>query len=186
MLKVLDLFSGIGGFSLGLERTGGFETVAFCEIDPYCQKVLNKHWPDLPIYNDVRNLEHDGPIDVITGGFPCQDISTSGSQAGIQGDRSGLYVNMLSIVSKSQPGYVIFENVAALLSGENGLWFSIFLNDLAKIGYDAQWHCIPASTVGAIHHRDRVWIIAYPSQKLSDGAREIYHSIASQIAECRT
>jgi len=183
MLKVLDLFSGIGGFSLGLERTGGFETVAFCEIGPFCQQVLKKHWPAVPIYEDVRNLNHDGPIDVITGGFPCQDLSSCGSQKGIQGERSGLYEYMLSIVSDRKPKYVIFENVTALLSGDTGRWFSRFLNDLAKIGYDAQWHSIPASTIGAIHHRDRVWIIAYPTQKLPNDAREIYDSIASQIAK---
>ena len=78
MLKVLDLFSGIGGFSLGLERTGGFETVAFCEIDPFCQKVLKKHWPDVPIYEDVRTLDYEGTVDVITGGYPCQPFSFAG------------------------------------------------------------------------------------------------------------
>jgi DNA (cytosine-5)-methyltransferase 1 len=119
-LRVLDLFSGIGGFSLGLERTGGFETVAFCEIDPFCQKVLKKHWPNVPIYNDVRTLDYDGPVDVITGGFPCQDLSAAGNKAGIQGERSGLYQYMLSLVGKYKPQWVIFENVSALLSGEGG------------------------------------------------------------------
>ena len=94
-LKVLDLFSGIGGFSLGLERTGGFETVAFCEIEGFCQKVLNKHWPDVPIYEDVRNIDYDGTVDVICGGFPCQDISIAGKGAGIEGEKSGLWKDRL-------------------------------------------------------------------------------------------
>lgn len=84
-LKVLDLFSGIGGFSLGLERTGGFETVAFCEIDKFCQKVLHKHWPHIPIYDDIRKLDYDGAVDVVCGGFPCQDISVCGTQQGLGG-----------------------------------------------------------------------------------------------------
>lgn len=106
-LKVLDLFSGIGGFSLGLERTGGFETVAFCEIDPHAKKVLNKHWPAIEIYNDVVNLEHDGEIDVITGGFPCQDLSVAGRKAGLQGSRSGLWGAMFELIGKHRPKYVI-------------------------------------------------------------------------------
>lgn len=89
-LRVLDLFSGIGGFSLGLERTGGFETVAFCEIDPYCRKVLKKHWPNVPCFEDVTKLKGediDGPVDVITGGFPCQPFSHAGKRRGAEDDR---------------------------------------------------------------------------------------------------
>ena len=167
-MKVLDLFSGIGGFSLGLERAG-FETVAFCEIEEYPRKVLKKHWPDVPIYEDVRNvtreqLEADGigRIDVITGGFPCQDISVAGKQAGITGERSGLWGELARIISEVRPRYAIVENVTALLSGDRGGWFGRVLGDLAEIGYDCEWHCIPASELGAHHHRDRVWIIAYP------------------------
>ena len=168
-LKVLDLFSGIGGFSLGLEITGGFETVAFCEIEPYCQKVLNKHWPNVPVYENVRELtetrlDRDGiRPDVITGGFPCQDISVAGKGAGIEGERSGLWSELARIISELQPRYAILENVTNLISGDRGRWFGRVLGDLAEIGYDAEWHCIPASAIGAHHHRDRVWIIAYPS-----------------------
>ena len=167
-MKVLDLFSGIGGFSLGLERAG-FKTVAFCEIEPYCQKVLRKHWPDVPIYEDVRNvtaerLRADGIFpDIVTGGFPCQDISIAGKQAGIDGERSGLWTELARVISEVQPRYAILENVTALISGDRGRWFGRVLGDLAEIGYDAEWHCIPASELGAHHHRDRVWIIAYPS-----------------------
>ena len=170
MLKVLDLFSGIGGFSLGLERTGGFETVAFCEIEKYPQKVLAKHWPGVPIYNDVMELTNDrlradGIFpDIITGGFPCQDISVAGNQKGIgEGTRSGLWSECARLVGEIRPRYAIFENVTALLSGADGKWFERVLWDLSEVGYDAEWHCISASELGAYHHRDRVWIIAYPN-----------------------
>jgi len=169
-LKVLDLFSGIGGFSLGLERTGGFETIAFCEIEKFPQKVLAKHWPGIKIYEDVRNvtarqLAADGLFpDVITGGFPCQDISVAGNQAGIgEGTRSGLWSECARLVGEIRPDYAIFENVTALLSGDGGRWFQRVLFDLSALGYDAEWHCIPASELGAHHHRDRVWILCYPN-----------------------
>lgn len=161
-MKVLDLFSGIGGFSLGLERAG-METIAFCEFDKHAQAVLKKHWPNVPIFEDVRTLDGTqfrGTIDVVCGGFPCQDLSLAGKKAGIGGDRSGLYREMLRIISECMPRYAIFENVTGLLSGNGGRWFAKFLYDLAEIGFDAEWHCIPASYVGAPHHRDRVWIIA--------------------------
>ena len=319
-LKILDLFSGIGGFSLGLERTGGFETVAFCEIDPFCQKVLKKHWPNVYIhddirtlgenlwekiaqnallnqlcaetrgssqcvknatmniktdeeiktardieniitdgllknenqllsimaesafaagspnthflqsttnsimeilkerntkerfgsspskedcqaiikyyaitairqrrsadnalmnliekYNDVRTLDYDGAVDVITGGFPCQDISTAGKKAGMSEEtRSGLWSEIIRLTCNLRPKYVIVENVSNLLAGPSsqpGSWFGRVLGDLATIGYDAEWHSIPASRLGAPHARDRVWIIAYPQQRVCKGAR---------------
>lgn len=165
MYQVLDLFSGIGGFSLGLERTGGFKTVAFCEIEEYPRKVLAKHWPEVPIYEDVRELTADrlradgiNP-DCITGGFPCQDISVAGKGAGIEGERSGLWSEIARLTSELRPRIVILENVAALL----GRGLGRVLGDLSEIGYDAEWHCIPASYAGAPHRRDRIWIIAYPS-----------------------
>jgi DNA (cytosine-5)-methyltransferase 1 len=162
-LKVLDLFSGIGGFSLGLERTGGFETVAFCEIEPFPRRVLAKHWPNVPCYHDVRELSAerlaaDGiAVDVICGGFPCQDISTAGKGAGLAGERSGLWSEIARLVGELRPRFVIVENVAALL----GRGLGDVLGDLAALRYDAEWHCIPASAVGAPHRRDRVWIIGY-------------------------
>ena len=174
-LRVLDLFSGIGGFSLGLERTGGFETVAFCEIEPFPRRVLAKHWPGVPCYDDVRTLTGarlaaDGiaGIDVITGGFPCQDLSVAGKQRGMgEGTRSGLWSEIVRLVGELRPSYVIVENVAALLSGpseKRGGWFGRVLGDLAECGYDAEWENIPASALGAPHRRERVWIVAYPMQ----------------------
>ena len=163
-MKVLDLFSGIGGFSLGLERAG-METVAFCEFDKHAQKVLKKHWPHVPIHDDIRTLDakqYRGAVDVVCGGFPCQDLSVAGSKAGFEGERSSLYREMLRIISECLPRYAIFENVTGLLTGERGRWFAKFLYDLAEVGYDAEWHCISASYIGAPHHRDRVWIVAYP------------------------
>jgi DNA (cytosine-5)-methyltransferase 1 len=163
-VRVLDLFSGIGGFSLGLERAG-FTTVAFCEIEPYCRAVLKKHWPHVPCYEDVRTLTAerlaaDGiSVDVICGGFPCQDISTAGKGAGIEGERSGLWREYARIIGEIRPRYVIVENVAALL----GRGLGVVLEDLASIGFDADWHCIPGCAVGAPQCRDRLWIIAYPN-----------------------
>ena len=167
-MKVLDLFSGIGGFSYGLESTGGFETVAFAECEPYPIAVLKKHWPTVRVYEDVRQITatrlfRDGiEPDVITGGFPCQDISAAGQQAGIEGERSGLWSECARILGEVRPRYAIFENVTNLLSGNEGKWFERVLWDISGVGYDAEWHCISASSIGAPHKRDRVWIVAYP------------------------
>ena len=168
-MKVLDLFSGIGGFSYGLESTGGFQTVAFAECEPYPIAVLKKHWPTVRVYEDVRQITatrlfRDGiEPDVITGGFPCQDISAAGLQAGIEGERSGLWSECSRILGEVRPRYAIFENVTNLLSGNKGEWFERVLWDISKVGYDAEWHCISASSIGAPHKRDRVWIVAYPN-----------------------
>ena len=168
--RVLDLFSGIGGFSLGLERAG-MRTVAFCEIDPYCRAVLAKHWPNVPCYDDVRTLTAerlaaDGIVpDIICGGFPCQDISVAGKGAGLAGERSGLWSEYARLIGELRPRYVLVENVSALRS--RGL--SRVLGDLAALGYDAEWHCIPASAVGAPHRRDRIWIIANPAGDRCEG-----------------
>ena len=175
LMKVLDLFSGIGGFALGMTRAG-FEIGAFCEIEEFPRNVLAKNFPNIPIYNDVRDIskkrldiDEIKTIDVITGGFPCQDLSTAGRQKGFDGSRSSLYSEMLRIVGECRPKYAIFENVTNLILGSQGRWFAKFLYDLAEIGYDAEWHCISASAIGAAHHRDRVWIIAYPNGTNVDG-----------------
>ncbi len=163
-MRVLDLFSGIGGFSLGLERAG-METVAFCEIDPYCQRVLRKHWPYVPIFDDIT-AENEWPAaEVVCGGFPCQDISVAGRGAGLAGERSGLWRDMARTIGMVKPRWIVVENVAALLS--RGL--EHVLGDLAALGYDAEWHCIPASAVGAPHRRDRIWIVAHAPCIVFDG-----------------
>lgn len=165
-MNVLDLFSGIGGFSLGLERAG-MRTVAFCEREPFCRKVLAKHWPTVPCYDDIQTLTAarlaaDGiAVDAVCGGFPCQDISLAGEGAGLDGERSGLwsdYARLLSELNERREiKFVLVENVAALL----GRGLDRVLRDLAALGFDAEWHCIPASYVGLRHLRDRVWIVAY-------------------------
>jgi DNA-cytosine methyltransferase len=164
MYKVLDLFSGIGGFSLGLESTGGFETIAFCEVEKYPLEILNKHWPNVPVYNDIKELTYerlkeDNLVpDVITGGFPCQDISCAGKGKGIKAERSGLWSEMFRLIRDVRPAWAIIENVSALRS--KGL--TLVLQNLCEIGYMCEWHCIPASAVGAPHQRDRIWVVAYP------------------------
>lgn len=155
-MNVLDLFSGIGGFSLGLERAG-MRTVGFCEIEPFARGVLAKHWPDIPCSHDIETREFtEGEADVICGGFPCQDISLAGAGAGLAGERSGLWRHLLRAIRLVRPRYAIVENVAALLNRGMGT----VLGDLAEIGQDTEWHCISARAVGAPHIRDRIWIVA--------------------------
>jgi DNA (cytosine-5)-methyltransferase 1 len=159
VLTVGSLFSGIGGFDLGLERAG-MRTAWFCEQDEFCRRVLAKHWPGVPCYPDVSELRGADiePVDVICGGFPCQDLSYAGDGAGLDGARSGLWSEYARLVGEIRPRYVVVENVAALLARGLGT----VLRDLAAVGYDAEWDCIPASAVGAPHRRDRIWLVAYP------------------------
>ena len=151
-----SLFAGIGGFDLGFERAG-FECRWQVEIDDYATKILEKHWPKVHRERDIRecnanNLER---VDCIIGGFPCQDISYAGRGAGLDGERSGLFFEAIRLVRELQPRAIVLENVAALLT--RGL--DRVLGTLAEIGYDAEWHCIPAAAVGAPHIRDRVFVI---------------------------
>ena len=153
-----SLFSGIGGFDLGFERAG-FQCRWQVEIDDYATQILEKHWPQVHRYRDVRecnasNLER---VDCIIGGFPCQDISYAGRGAGLDGQRSGLFFEAVRLVRELQPRAIVLENVAALLT--RGL--DRVLGTLAEIGYDAEWHCIPAAAVGAPHIRDRVFVLGY-------------------------
>ena len=168
-LRILDTFTGIGGFSYAAEHiVGGFETVAFVEREPYCQRILGKHWPNVPIYDDITTFNPQlHSADVICGGFPCQDISTAGKQAGIkEGTRSGLFYELMRVIRLVQPRYVVLENVAAILA--NGL--DTVLGELAEAGFDAEWACIPASAVGACHQRDRWWLVAYAKKSQGNGS----------------
>lgn len=165
MLNVLDLFSGVGGFSLGLERTRGFRTTQFVEQDEACRRVLHKHWPSVPIHDDVTTFKPSRGFDVVCGGFPCQDLSLAGKGAGLQGERSGLWFQYLRIIEEARPEWIIIENVAALR--QRGL--NQILSGLAEVGYHARWDCIPATSVGGDHQRDRVWIVANPSRQRVEG-----------------
>ena len=166
-LKSLDLFSGIGGFKVAQEMVGGFETTQFVENDPYCQKVLKKHWPHIPIHDDIRTFTAEPfQFDAVCGGFPCQDISTAGRGKGItEESRSGLFYELMRVVRMVRPRYVILENVAAILN--NGL--DIVLGELSEAGYDAEWAVISASSLGACHQRSRWWLVAYPNSNRHEG-----------------
>lgn len=155
-----SLFAGIGGFDLGFERAG-MQCKWQVEIDPYCQKVLAKHWPDVRRHDDVRTFPpgdaDEWRVDVICGGFPCQDISYAGYGAGLQGARSGLFFEIIRIVRILEPRFIVLENVAALLDRGMGS----VLGSLAACGLDVEWECIPASALGLYHDRDRVFVCAY-------------------------
>lgn len=163
-MRFLSLFAGIGGFDLGLERAG-MECVGQVEIDPFCQKVLAKHWPNVWRWDDVKSLtdelirQHCGRVDAIVGGFPCQDLSYAGKGAGIEGERSGLWSEINRLVREIQPRFVIVENVAALL----GRGMGRVLGDLATCGYDAEWRVFSACEMGLPHSRERVFLVAYPA-----------------------
>lgn len=190
-----SLFAGIGGFDLGFERAG-MHCEWQVEIDPYCRQVLAKHWPNVRRWDDVRTFPPrsirasyswrgapTGPftpdviedttrsewnVDVICGGFPCQDISNAGKQAGIEGERSGLWREFARIISVLRPRFVAVENVAALLVRGMG----VVCGDLAAIGYDAQWDVISAASVGAPHLRERVWIVAHDDRHDRSASRQ--------------
>jgi len=157
-----SLFTGIGGLDLGLERAG-LTCKWQVEIDEYCNQVLEKHWPGVPRFGDVRECgAHDlQPVDLICGGFPCQPVSEAGSRNGVQDER-WLWPEFFRIVREIKPKWVLVENVPGLLSIDSGKVFGGILQDLATCGYNAQWDCIPAAAFGAPHLRYRVFLIAYP------------------------
>ena len=169
-MNVLDLFSGIGGFSLGLERVG-MRTVAFCECDNFCRAVLAKHWPNVPIHDDVRTLSRDivrARVDLVCGGFPCQPFSVAGKQRGTQDD-CHLWPAMFKIVSEFRPSWVVGENVTGLIP----MALDQVLFDLESIGYTPRSFVIPACAVDAWHRRDRVWIVACNADKQGESTRAI-------------
>ena len=161
VMRLLDLFSGIGGFSYAAEKlVGGYETVAFCEQDKFCQQVLRKHWKDVPIYDDVRTINATGlgRIDIVAGGFPCQAVSQAGLQKATEDDR-WLWDEMLRIIQDCKPKYIIGENVVGLININEGVLFEQVQTDLENEGYSVQSVVIPACAKNAPHRRDRVWII---------------------------
>ena len=167
-LKIIDTFAGIGGFSYAAEKIiGGFETTQFIEIEPYCQKVLKKHWPNVPIHDDIKTFTaRPFQFDVITGGFPCQDISVAGLQKGItKQSRSGLFYELIRVICLVRPKFIVLENVAAILN--NGL--DIVLGELSEAGYDAEWAIVSCEDMGGCHRRQRWWCVAYPKGEFCDG-----------------
>ena len=175
-LKILDLFSGIGGFSYAAEKiVGGYKTTQFVEIDPYCQKVLRKNFPNVPIHDDIKTFTAKrGQFDVFTIGFPCQDLSVAGRQRGIgEGTRSGLFYESIRLLREVRPRFAIFENVRNLLSIEEGRVFQEVLFQIAQAGYDAEWSVVSARDVGGCHLRERVWIIAYPKHNGSSTPKRL-------------
>jgi DNA (cytosine-5)-methyltransferase 1 len=189
-LSILDLFSGIGGFSYAAEQlVGGFHTIAFCDTDKACHKVLAKHWPATPIFPDIRELTAadikplcPNGLSLITAGFPCQDLSVAGKQAGYDGERSVLFYEIIRLARELRPKFLLLENVRNLLSHQNGETFQETLFQIAKAGYDAEWAVIPASDVGACHRRERIWIVAYASSGRNVGLEE--HTGGSFQLEC--
>ena len=169
---MLDTFAGIGGFSYAATKlVGGYRTTQFIEIDPFCQKILKKHFPFTPIHDDIRTFTAiPGQYDVICGGFPCQSISVAGSRAGItEESRSGIFYELMRVIRMVRPRFVVLENVAAILN--NGL--DIVLGELSQAGYDAEWSVISASSLGACHRRSRWWCVAYTND---------YGSLTSSIS----
>lgn len=181
MLKVLDLFSGIGAFSLGLYAAGGFETQAFCETDLFCRSVLSRRWPNIRIHGDIKQtsfIEYTS-IDLICGGFPCQDVSRGGSNEGLKGQQSQLWSEYYRAIMEIMPKWIVIENVSLLRTRGLGT----ILRQLDAIGYVGEWHVIPASAIGGQHNRERLWIIANHS---SLGVQRLWpegHSFARKVAQ---
>jgi len=177
-MRLLDLFSGIGGFSYAAEKLiGGYETVAFCEMDDFCQKVLKKHWPQVPIFDDVRTLDASrlGRIDIVTGGYPCQPFSQAGRRQGEEDERH-LWPEMLRIIKSCQPRYVLAENVA----GHVTMGLDQVLTDLEDQGYTTRPIIVPACAKNAPHRRDRVWIIGQLTTNTNDTGNRASRSYVDQ------
>lgn len=188
--RVLDVFSGLAGFTLGLEAAG-MQTVAFCEISEPCRRLLAHYWPEVPQYDDIttlsaERLDADGiAADVICGGFPCQDISYAGAGAGLAGARSGLFWEIERLVrdliaAGRRPRFLVLENVSALLNRGLGE----VLGALAALGYDLWWDCIPGVAVGAPHRRDRIWIVAYPRGEQHEGFGDAFRRALAAELSC--
>lgn len=172
-MKHLDLFSGIGGFALAA-RWMGWETIQFVEIDKFCQKVLNKNFPNVPIHGDIKTFDgskYRGTVDILTGGFPCQPFSTAGSRQG-KDDARFLWPEMLRVIGEVGPCFVVGENVGGITSMENGKMLERIFVDLESIGFSVEAFLIPAAAVGMPHRRDRVWIVANSIQGIAQAEQQ--------------
>lgn len=181
-VTVGSLFSGAGLCDLGLEWAG-MKHRFFCEVNPFCRSILRRHWPGIPIYEDVRELRGANlpPVDVLCGGFPCQDVSlaAAGKRKGITGKRSGLWHEYARLIEEIRPGYVIVENVPGLLAAG----VEAVLQDMAAVGYDAEWEVLPAAAVGAPHRRERVFLVAYPHSDGRDPEHGVLSSLGRDVGE---
>ena len=178
MYKILDLFSGLGGFSLGLERTGHFKTIAFCDNDKFSKLILDKHWKGVKIYDNVKEITKEKFVadgiqfpDIITGGFPCQPFSVAGKQKGTSDDRH-LWPVMFRIIQEFKPRWVIGENVKGLVNLQDGMVFETVCTDLEGEGYEVRAFNIPAAGVGAPHRRERIWIVAHKKESMANANSE--------------
>ena len=194
-LNIVDLFSGIGGFSLGLHNADKrFKTIAFAENDPFCQKVLKKNFGNTRIFNDIREVSIDQPVFLVCGGFPCQGFSVAGRQRGTDDDRY-LWGEMFDIIKQTKPRWVIAENVRGIVTTQDGLAFNIVHSDLESEGYEVQAFNIPAIGKGAWHRRERIWFIANSNSRLRGRRRTIGSSgdqqdrklsVTQEKSECET
>jgi DNA (cytosine-5)-methyltransferase 1 len=182
-MRHLDLFSGIGGFALAA-GWAGFETIGFAETDAYCSKILDLHWPGVVNYGDVRAIDGNQfqDVDLVTAGFPCQPFSCAGQRRGSSDERF-LWPELARLLGEVRPRFALLENVPGILSLDGGRIFGRILGELAALGFDASWNCVPASAVGALHRRDRLWIVLTDSETLQ--RREVFgdepHGILSGI-----
>ena len=163
-MKAISLFSGVGGFDIGFERAG-IETVLQAEQDPWCLEVLARHWPETERVTDVRDVRGGVGIDLIYGGFPCQDVSVAGKRAGLGGERSGLWFEFERILSELRPRWAVIENVPGLLSSNKGRDFAVILDGLENLGYSVGWAVLDAQNFGVPQRRRRVFVVAGPTRR---------------------
>jgi DNA-cytosine methyltransferase len=159
-MKAISLFSGVGGMDLGLHRAG-FKHVAFCEADPYRREVLRRHWPGVPVHDDVRTFEYDGQVDLLAGGFPCQDLSVAGKRKGLAGERSGLFYDAMRIADRvvRPGGFLVLENVAGLLSSNDGRDMAIVLRSISDLGFSVGYRTVDSQFFRVPQRRRRVFIV---------------------------
>lgn len=182
-LRYISLFAGIGGFDLGFDRAG-MECAVQVENDEFCLSVLEKHWPHVPRIKDIRDANRTNlpSVDVICGGFPCQDVSVAGKRLGLRGERSTLWDEFYRIICEIRPRWVVIENTMGLLSSDEGEFFAKILREISQAGYDAEWHTLSACAFGAPHTRERVFIVAYPHSVRREGVlrQDVYGQVASK------